>query len=35
MTNAQEDRFHDEVSYQGLGYWQMREIAVQILKGTI
>jgi RHS repeat-associated protein len=35
MTNAQEDRFHDEVSHQGLGYWEMREIAVQILEGII
>jgi len=35
MTNAQEDRFHDEVSHQNLGYWEMREIAVQILKGII
>jgi hypothetical protein len=35
MTDAQEERFHDEVTHHGLGYWEMREIAVQILRGAI
>jgi hypothetical protein len=35
MTNDQEDKFHDEVSHQGMGYHDMVQVAREILQGRI